>query len=158
MSESYQNDTVIINFTFLPFMPAVGAVIPVIEATLMQFGAKPHWGRCSSWGRRPTSDTIPNGEILSSGHSPLPFNPPSQSPYIFRDLAERLDPGHKFRNDFLNNNIFVDNSTPPSTVENDVNNLLGSVAYGTGTGSWFNNLFGAIGLVTGNILGGLYNL
>jgi len=58
-------------------------VLPVLEERLASFGARPHWGK-------------------------LFHGVPGEYPRLagFRALAERLDPQGKFRNPFLNRNVF----------------------------------------------------
>ena len=66
---------------------AVSALLPIIEKQLAPFNARPHWGKLF---------TITPAR-LKSLYEKLPD---------FIQLAERLDPHGKFRNDFLNTNIF----------------------------------------------------
>jgi alditol oxidase len=87
MSPCYRQPSVTIHFTWKPDWPAVKKVLPVIEKELGPFGARPHWGKLF---------TMAPGE-LRSRYEKLPD---------FVALANKYDPKGKFRNDFLNTNIF----------------------------------------------------
>jgi len=45
MSTAYKRDSMAIHFTWKPEWPAVKNVLPMIEAKLAPFGARPHWGK-----------------------------------------------------------------------------------------------------------------
>jgi alditol oxidase len=87
MSPCRQQSCVTIHFTWKPDWPAVSLLLPVVERELAPFSARPHWGKLFS--------TTP--ARLKSLYEKLPN---------FIQLAKSLDPGGKFRNDFLNTNIF----------------------------------------------------
>jgi xylitol oxidase len=87
MSPCRQQPCVTIHFTWKPDWPAVSALLPVIERELAPFNARPHWGKLF---------TITPARIKSL-YEKLPD---------FIQLAKRFDPQGKFRNDFLNTNIF----------------------------------------------------
>ena len=87
MSPCRQQPCVTIHFTWKPDWPAVSALLPVIERELAPFNARPHWGKLF---------TITPARIKSL-YQKLPD---------FVQLAKRFDPQGKFRNDFLNTNIF----------------------------------------------------
>lgn len=87
MSESYQRESMAIHFTWKPDADAVNALLPLIEAKLAPFDARPHWGKVFTM----------QPERLHSVYPRLPE---------FRSLLEQLDPGGKFRNEFLNQNLF----------------------------------------------------
>ncbi len=87
MSPCYQQDCVTIHFTWKPDWPAVSKLLPVIERELAPFDAKPHWGKLF---------TV-SPERLKTLHKKMPE---------FIELATQFDPQGKFRNDFLNKNIF----------------------------------------------------
>jgi xylitol oxidase len=87
MSPCYKQDSVAIHFTWKQDWPAVSKVLPVIEKELSPFNARPHWGKLF---------TMSPG-VLQSRYERLPD---------FIKLAKRYDPQSKFRNDFLNTNIF----------------------------------------------------
>jgi alditol oxidase len=88
MSTAYQRPSVAIHFTWKPDWPAVRNVLPVIEKELSPFQPRPHWGKLF---------TMPPAE-LRSRYEKLDD---------FRKLAETHDPHGKFRNDFLNTNLFT---------------------------------------------------
>jgi alditol oxidase len=87
MSPCHQQDSVTIHFTWKPDWPAVSKLLPVIERELAPFNAKPHWGKLFT--------TSP--QTLRNLYKRMPD---------FIELATKYDPQGKFRNDFLNKNIF----------------------------------------------------
>ena len=87
MSPCNQQDSVTIHFTLKPDWPAVRNLLPVVERELAPFGARPHWGKLF------TMDPAK----LRALYLKLPD---------FLALAKKYDPTGKFRNDFLNTNIF----------------------------------------------------
>ncbi len=87
MSPCYQQASTTIHFTWKPDWPAVIKVLPLIEAQLAPFHAKPHWGKLF---------TVPH-QRLAVLYKKMPD---------FQQLLRQYDPGGKFRNDFLNKNIF----------------------------------------------------
>ena len=88
MSPCYQQPSVAIHFTWKPDWPAVQALLPVIERELAPFGARPHWGKCF---------TMSSARLASLYEGRMEK---------FVQLAKTYDPAGKFRNDFLNTNIF----------------------------------------------------
>ncbi len=87
MSPCYQQPCVTIHFTWKQDWPAISQLLPVIEKELATFQARPHWGKLF---------TI-SPQQLHTHYKKLPE---------FIALAKKLDPNGKFRNDFLNTNIF----------------------------------------------------
>ena len=87
MSPCYEQDSVTIHFTWKPDWPAVSKLLPVIEKELAPFNACPHWGKLFT--------TSPAD--LRRLHKRMPD---------FIELARKFDPQGKFRNQFLNQNIF----------------------------------------------------
>jgi len=87
MSPCYHQPCATIHFTWKQDWPAVSKLLPVIEKELRPFNARPHWGKLFS---------IPPGELKSS-YKKFPE---------FIELCRTYDPQGKFRNDFLNTNIF----------------------------------------------------
>jgi len=87
MSPCYRQPCVTIHFTWKPDWPAVRRLLPVIEKELAPFKARPHWGKLF---------TMPPTE-LRSRYEKLPE---------FIRLSKSYDPSGKFRNEFLNTNIF----------------------------------------------------
>lgn len=87
MSPAYQQKSVAIHFTWKQEIPEVMALLPLIEKELAPFGARPHWGKIFTIPAKTLRERYPKFEE-------------------FRKLAERYDPAGKFRNDFLNRNIF----------------------------------------------------
>ncbi len=87
MSTCYRQPSVTIHFTWKQDWPAVQRLLPVIERELGPYGPRPHWGKLF---------TMPPRE-LRSRYEKLPE---------FVRLAKMYDPKGKFRNDFLNENVF----------------------------------------------------
>ena len=88
MSPCYEQDCVTIHFTWKPDWPAVSKLLPVIERELAPFNARPHWGKLFT--------TSP--AQLKSIYKKMPE---------FVELSRRYDPQGKFRNEYLNRNIFA---------------------------------------------------
>ena len=88
MSPCFKQDSVTLHFTWKPDWPAVRALLPVIEKELAPFKARPHWGKL--FAMSPAQLRLVYGERLTE----------------FVELANKFDPKSKFRNDFLNSNIF----------------------------------------------------
>jgi len=87
MSPCYKQACVTIHFTWKPDWPAVSKLLPMIERELAPFKARPHWGKLFS--------TSP--AALKTIYERLPG---------FIALCAKYDPHGKFRNEFLNKNIF----------------------------------------------------
>lgn len=88
MSTCYRQPSVTIHFTWKPDWPAVRRLLPVIERELSPFQPRPHWGKLFTLS--------PAG--LRSRYEKLAD---------FIQLAQKYDPKGKFRNDFLNANLFA---------------------------------------------------
>jgi xylitol oxidase len=88
MSPCYKQASVSIHFTWKPDWPAVSKLLPVVERELSPFQVRPHWGKLF---------TI-SPERLKASYARLPD---------FIELSKKYDPRGKFRNDFLNTNIFA---------------------------------------------------
>jgi xylitol oxidase len=88
MSTCYRQPSVAIHFTWKQDWPAVRRLLPIIEKELSPFQPRPHWGKLFTLS--PT--------VLRSRYEKLED---------FIQLARRYDPKGKFRNDFLNTNIFA---------------------------------------------------
>jgi len=87
MSPCYQQPCVTIHFTWKQDWPTVSKLLPVIEKELAAFQARPHWGKLFTM----------SPQQLHASYKKLPE---------FLALTKKLDPNGKFRNDFLNTNIF----------------------------------------------------
>ncbi|GAB3272142.1 FAD-binding protein [Larkinella harenae] len=96
MSPCYKQRSVAIHFTWKPDWPAVRKVLPLIEKELAPYRVRPHWGKLFS---------ITPGQ-LAQRYEKLPE---------FRNLLTQYDPKGKFRNAFLDTNIFG-RSTPSSLL------------------------------------------
>ena len=88
MSPCYEAPRVTIHFTLKPDWPAVQNLLPLIERELTPFNARPHWGKLFTM-------------------SPVALRARYEKLSDFVDLSARYDPKGKFRNEFLNRNIFA---------------------------------------------------
>uniref|UniRef100_A0A183BXR1 FAD-binding PCMH-type domain-containing protein n=1 Tax=Globodera pallida TaxID=36090 RepID=A0A183BXR1_GLOPA len=79
--------TVAIHFTWVNNLALVNPALAQVEQILAQFGARPHWAK---------HFTMQPNQFL---HTYTRLND-------FRKLADELDPKHKFRNEFLDYNVF----------------------------------------------------
>jgi len=87
MSPCYKQPSVTIHFTLKQEIPEVMNLLPVIEKELAPYKAKPHWGKLF---------TMSNAQLLNL-YERMP---------AFVALLKDYDPNGKFRNDFLNKNIY----------------------------------------------------
>jgi xylitol oxidase len=87
MSPCYQQPSLAIHFTWKPEWPAVRQLLPMIEEQLAPFDARPHWAKLFTM--QPSR--------LKSLYVRLPD---------YQELLKQYDPKGKFRNDFLNTNIY----------------------------------------------------
>ena len=87
MSPSYGQPSVAIHFTWKPDWPAVSRLLPVIEKELSAYHVRPHWGKLFTLAPRELRSRYPRMQD-------------------FIRLATKFDPKGKFRNDFLNTNLF----------------------------------------------------
>lgn len=88
MSTAYKRDSVAIHFTWKQEWPAVSKLLPLIENELSPFEPRPHWGKLFTLS--------PNELKLRYERMPE-----------FVALAKKLDPNGKFRNKFLERNVFA---------------------------------------------------
>jgi xylitol oxidase len=87
MSPCYKQACITLHFTWKQDWPSVSKLLPVIEKELAPFNARPHWGKLFT--------TSPAS--LKSIYAKLPE---------FVQLSKKYDPQGKFRNEFLERNIF----------------------------------------------------
>nr|PNR41378.1 hypothetical protein PHYPA_018781 [Physcomitrium patens] len=87
MSTAYGRQSVAIHFTWKNELAAVQRLMTLIEGKLAPFHPRPHWGKLF---------TVPPAE-LHSEYEKLPS---------FLRMADEHDPSGKFRNDFLDTNLF----------------------------------------------------
>ncbi len=87
MSPCYGRDCITIHFTWKPDWPAVSKILPNIEKELAPFDACPHWGK-----------------LFTTSPSELRRVHKKMGEFI--ELGNKYDPQGKFRNQFLNQNIF----------------------------------------------------
>jgi xylitol oxidase len=87
MSTAYKRDSLAIHFTWKPEWPEVSQVLPLIEKQLEPFAARPHWGK-----------------LFTMAPADL------ESRYVrlaeFEAMLKRHDPKGKFRNEFINHNLY----------------------------------------------------
>lgn len=87
MSPAYHEDCIGIHFTWRLDWEKVGKVLPVLEAALAPFEARPHWGKLFTT----------EAEVVRSLYTRLPD---------FQRLLRAYDPDGKFRNEFMDRYIF----------------------------------------------------
>jgi len=87
LSPNHGRDGIGLHFTWRQDQPAVEAVLPLLEAELAPFAARPHWGKLFDGGAAAVGPLYPRFDD-------------------FRALAGRLDPAGKFRNRFLDYAVF----------------------------------------------------
>ena len=87
MSPCFQQPCIAIHFTLKQDWPAVKNLLPVIEKELTPFEARPHWAKLFTM----------SPERLQPLYGKLPD---------FQALLKHYDPKGKFRNEFLDTNIF----------------------------------------------------
>jgi xylitol oxidase len=88
ISQCYKRPSMAIHFTWKPEWEDVKKVLPMIEAKLAPFDARPHWAKLF---------TMDPARIRASYPKMMEF----------RALLKRYDPQGKLRNAFLNTNIYV---------------------------------------------------
>jgi xylitol oxidase len=87
MSPQYGQHTVAIHFTWKPEQNAVDRVLMDVEAALVPFEARPHWGKVF----------LADAAAIAPLYERLPD---------FTRLVDRLDPRGAFRNSWLNTRVF----------------------------------------------------
>ncbi len=87
MSMHHGRESLAIHFTWKPDEPAVRQLLPTIEAALKPYGVRPHWAK-----------------IFEIEPAYLRAQYPQMDQ--FRALANAFDPNGKFRNKYLERNIF----------------------------------------------------
>jgi xylitol oxidase len=87
MSPCYKQPSVTIHFTWKQEWDAVMRLLPIIEKELAPFNAKPHWGKLFTMSH----------SILASRYTNMED---------FKKLVAEYDPRGKFRNEFLEKNLY----------------------------------------------------
>ena len=87
MSTAYKRPSLAIHFTWKQDWDSVRRVLPVIEKELAPFKPRPHWGKLFTIAPRDLQDRY---EKLEE----------------FKQLAKRYDPAGKFRNAYLQTNLY----------------------------------------------------
>jgi xylitol oxidase len=87
ISPCYQQPSMTLHFTWKPEWPAVKRVLPLIEEKLAPFGARPHWAKLFTM--QPAR--------LRSHYARMPD---------YQAILAQYDPNGKFRNEFINTNIY----------------------------------------------------
>lgn len=89
LSTAYGQDTIGFHFTWKPEWDATVAAVKVVEEALAPFRPRPHWAKVFTIEPNAIRSLYPRFDD-------------------FRALADRLDPGGKFRNPFVERLIFAD--------------------------------------------------
>ncbi len=87
LSTAYQKDVISFHFTWKPHGPEVNALITQIEQELAPYQVVPHWGK-----------------LFTLDAATLHTRYPKMSDFL--ELAKKYDPQGRFRNDYLNQNIY----------------------------------------------------
>jgi xylitol oxidase len=87
MSMAYQRDSFAIHFTWKPETKAITQLLPLIEQKLAPFDARPHWAKLFS---------VPQSRLRQ-------LYPKFAD---FEAFAKSHDPNGKFRNEYLNRNLY----------------------------------------------------
>jgi xylitol oxidase len=87
ISEAYKRPAMTIHFTWKPEWPAVKQILPLIEAKLEPFDARPHWAKLFTMSPK----------VIQSRYAKLGD---------FKGMMSMHDPKGKFRNQFLDLNLF----------------------------------------------------
>jgi xylitol oxidase len=87
LSPCYEQPCVTIHFTWKQDWPAVSKLLPMIEKELAPFHARPHWGKLFTTSSAELKDI----------YKKMPE---------FIELSRKYDPQGKFRNEYLNKNVF----------------------------------------------------
>lgn len=88
MSMAYQRKSLSIHFTWKPETDAVNALLPLIEARLAPFAARPHWAKVFTLRAAQIDKLYPRIED-------------------FKQLAKKYDPQGKFINDYLRKDVYA---------------------------------------------------
>jgi alditol oxidase len=87
ISPCYQRPSMTLHFTWKPEWRAVKKVLPLIEEKLAPFGARPHWAKLFTM-------------------SPARLRSQYARMADYQAIVARYDPNGKFRNEFINTNIY----------------------------------------------------
>ncbi len=87
MSPCYKQDSATIHFTWKQEIDAVNKLLPLIEKELSPFNAKPHWGKLFTM-------------------SPAVLDSRYEKYADFKKMIKEYDPTGKFRNRFIDRNIY----------------------------------------------------
>ena len=87
LSMAYQRDSLAIHFTWKPEWPAVQKLLPLIEEKLAPFNPRPHWAKLFAMKGARLTQLYPHMND-------------------FKALIKQYDPTSKFRNDFIDTELF----------------------------------------------------
>ena len=87
MSPCYRQSSMTLHFTWKPEWPAVKRVLPLIEERLALFGARPHWAKLFTM-------------------TPAQIKAQYARMSDYQAILAQFDPNGKFRNEFINRNIY----------------------------------------------------
>jgi xylitol oxidase len=87
MSMAYKRRSLALHFTWKPDVGAVSRIVPQIEAKLAPFQARPHWGKVFTLKAAQLAPVYPRWND-------------------FKELAQQFDPKGKFRNAYMNDEVW----------------------------------------------------
>jgi xylitol oxidase len=87
MSPAYKRDSMAIHFTWKPEWPEVKRVLPQIEERLAPFDVRPHWAKLFT-----LKPAAVQGQYVRLAE--------------YRALLQQYDPKRRFRNEFLETNVY----------------------------------------------------
>lgn len=87
MSPCFRQPSMTLHFTWKPEWPAVKRVLPLIQERLAPFGARPHWAKLFT---------------MTPAHIQAQYARMSD----YQAILAQYDPNGKFRNEFINRNIY----------------------------------------------------
>ena len=87
LSTCYRQASIVFHFSFHPDQPALMRLLPTLEVALAPFNPRPHWGKLFAMSPR----------TVQSRYEKLP---------AFKALLATHDPKGKFRNAFVERNLY----------------------------------------------------
>ena len=88
MSMAYKRRSLALHFTWKPDAAAVSKIVALIEAKLAPFEPRPHWGKVFSLKAAQLAPVYPRWND-------------------FKELARQVDPKGKFRNAYMNDEVWA---------------------------------------------------
>ncbi|HXB62617.1 MAG TPA: D-arabinono-1,4-lactone oxidase, partial [Acidobacteriaceae bacterium] len=87
MSMAYKRRSLALHFTWKPDAAAASRIVPQIEAKLAPFQPRPHWGKVFTLKAAQLAPVYPRWSD-------------------FKELAQQFDPKGKFRNAYMNDEVW----------------------------------------------------